>query len=72
MSKRTDERKARVARGETLLKQHCFSDPYWRNRELVAFRKFIAQDRMRSGWNGVSKQDVSDMLLAIRDRGIAP
>ena len=68
MSKRSEERKARVARGEKLLKHQFFVDPYWVGQGLAKFRKFIAQDRMRSGWNGVSKQDVSDMLLAIKDR----
>ncbi len=71
MSKRSEERKARVARGEELLKQVMGSSNLWRNRPVQEFRKFIAQDRMRSGWNGVSKQDVSDMLLAIKDRGVS-
>lgn len=70
MTKKTEKRAARVLRGERLLIRWKDGSPLWRDGSLEEFRRFIAQDRMRDGWKDCSRQYVSDMLLAIRDREV--
>ena len=68
------KRAERVARGRGLLDKHFPSHAYLyrgmgysRLQLLEKYRRFIAQDRVRGGWEGVEREDVSDMLLALRD-----